>query len=37
MGSKWSLDALKKKYQELNIDSDELFGKINDIITKTLI
>ncbi|OMJ74452.1 hypothetical protein SteCoe_26635 [Stentor coeruleus] len=36
-GSKWSLKALKKKYDELGISYEEVFRKIEDIIIKTLI
>ena len=36
-GSKWSLKSLRMKFEELNIDYDEIFGKIKDIIIKTLI
>jgi len=36
-GNKWSLNALKKKYAEMGIDSDKVFNKIKDIIIKTLI
>ena len=36
-GNKWSLKALKAKYKELGIDSEKVFGRIKDIIVKTLI
>ena len=36
-GSKWSFQALKKKYQELGLDFDKIFESIEDIIIKTLI
>ena len=36
-GNKWSLKALKAKYKELGIDSEAVFGRIKDIIVKTLI
>ena len=36
-GNKWSLEALRKKYKELGIDSDKIFDKIKDVIIKTLI
>ena len=36
-GSKWSFSALEKKYQELGINSVELWKKIKDIIIKTII
>jgi hypothetical protein len=35
--SKWDLKTLKKKYQELGIDYDAVFGSIKDVIIKTLI
>jgi len=36
-GSKWSLAALKEKYEEIGVDHDHLFAKIKDLIVKTLI
>ena len=36
-GSKWSLKALIKKYNEIGVNTEELFGKIHDIIIKTII
>lgn len=36
-GSKWSLTALRRKYQEMGIDSETLWKKIRDIIIKTII
>lgn len=36
-GSKWSLKALRKKYEEIGVNFDEIFGKIEDIVIKTLI
>ena len=36
-GSKWSFQALRKKYSELGIDFDAIFMKIEEIIIKTLI
>ena len=37
MGSKWSHTALKKIYEQLNIDHEDLWAKIKDIIIKTII
>jgi hypothetical protein len=37
IGNKWSLTALKKKYKELEINSEELWRNIKDIIIKTCI
>ena len=36
-GSKWSFSALKKYFFENNLDYDELFKKIKDIIIKSVI
>lgn len=36
-GSKWSLSALKRKFNSLGIDYDGIFLKIEDIILKTII
>lgn len=36
-GSKWSLTALKKWYEDHGIDSTALFNQIKDIIIKTCI
>lgn len=36
-GSKWSIQALRKKYQEMGIDHEELWKKIEDLIIKTII
>jgi hypothetical protein len=36
-GSKWSFDALKKKFKELEIDWNSIFDKIKDVIIKTII
>lgn len=36
-GSKWSLKALRKKYEEIGINYDEVFDKIEDIAIKTII
>ena len=36
-GSKWSFHALKKKFNEMKIDTDAIFSKIEDIIIKNLI
>ena len=36
-GNKWSLKALRAKYKELGIDAEKVFGRIKDIIVKTLI
>lgn len=36
-GSKWSFQALRKKYAEIGVDYENVFGKIEEIIIKTLI
>ena len=36
-GSKWSLITLKNKLREMNIDVNDIFKQINDIIIKTCI
>ena len=36
-GSKWSFQALFKKYTEMGINTTELWSKIHDIIIKTII
>ncbi len=36
-GSKWSLTALKKFYDENGIDTKQLFASIKDVIIKTII
>ena len=36
-GSKWSLKSLRMEFEELNINYEEIFAKIKDIIIKTLI
>lgn len=37
VGSKWSFGALKKKYEEMGINHQEVWDKIKDVIIKTLI
>lgn len=37
MGSKWSMRALRAKYQEMGINSEEVFSRIKDVIIKTCI
>jgi len=36
-GSKWSFTALRKKFEEMNINHEEIFEKIKDIAIKTII
>jgi phosphoribosylaminoimidazole (AIR) synthetase len=36
-GSKWSISALKKYYEELGIDINHLFANVKDVIIKTCI
>jgi tubulin polyglutamylase TTLL4 len=36
-GSKWSITALKKFYDENGIDTKQLFNNIKDVIIKTCI
>lgn len=36
-GSKWSFSAYRRKLQELEINGDELFGKVHDLIIKVCI
>lgn len=35
--SKWSLKNLKKKYAELGVNFESIWGQIKDIVIKTLI
>lgn len=35
-GSKWSHTALKKTYTELGIDPETVFGRVKDVIVKTI-
>lgn len=37
VGSKWSLSALKRKFEMLKLDYDEMMENIKDLIIKTLI
>lgn len=36
-GSKWSLHALRKRYQSLGIDFIQIFRRIEEIVVKTII
>ena len=37
MGSKWSLSALRKQYEEMGIDDTELWARVKDLVIKTII
>jgi tubulin polyglutamylase TTLL4 len=37
VGSKWSLSALKRKFEIMKLDYDEMMDNVKDLIIKTLI